>query len=118
MPGEDELASEFCKRLKSSIFTIAGHVAQTDDEMVVCYHSPAGEVLEVDYLGYADPDLISIIGHDLNNNETIALVHVKAVHLIVKRVKPATEPENKRRPIGFIGDISKGLNIEGESKGE
>lgn len=116
MSQKNDLASEFCRKLESGIISIAQEATKTDDEMVVFYHSPAGEVLEVDYLGFIDPDVITIIGHDSGNNQTIVIAHVQTVQLVVKRIKPLKEDEKpKHRRIGFIGDVSKGIKIEGSA---
>jgi len=115
-PQKSDSASEFCRKLESGIVSIATEAASTDEEMVVLYHSPAGEILEVDYLGFIDPDVISIIGHDSGNNSTVVLANVQTVQLIVKRIKPLDKDEKpRRRRIGFIGDVSKGIKIEGSA---
>lgn len=72
---------------------------KSDQEMVVCYYSPAGEEIQVKRLGYQNPSIIEIEGLGHDGSIRFIPCHMAAVELVVKITPKQKDEETKR--IGF-----------------
>ncbi len=72
-------------------------------ESVVVSHMSANGPCVVDNVGYHGPDLIVLGGTDGVGRRIRLLVSLQAVNLTLTAVPPGPE---KRRPIGFVGEVA------------
>jgi len=95
------LANVFYDRLRH-------HIKETEKqlepnyELLIYYYPPGGEPIRVNDIGYHNPSLIILYGHDSKGNENNILLHMQSVQLILK-----IENRNQDKPkrgIGFLGE--------------
>ena len=76
--------------------------ALKDKALVMQYHSPAGEVINVvDVRHTAGSEALLLYGHDAEGNECQIVTPAQGVQLIMK-VVPRTEQEPERKPTGLV----------------
>lgn len=103
-PTRHLYADTFYDRLQKSIISIADEIKGREDVQLSVYFDTQAERIVVDYLGFHNPYLMVLYGHDADGNECRVLTHMEATQLIVK-IEKVDDKTARRKPIGFRGEI-------------
>lgn len=82
-------------------FEQAGRALAEDEELTAAWHSPAGERVSVEQIGYFQQTLVVFRGRGDDGEECTALVPARAAHLILRKVKRT--PGAAGSQVGFMG---------------
>jgi hypothetical protein len=96
----DPSAVTIYEQLKDAVEQVGKALAE-DEELTAVWHSPAGEQVMVEQIGYLHQTLIVLRWRDADGAECTALVPARAAHLILRKVKKT--PGVVRSPVGFMG---------------
>jgi len=99
---EQPLASYFYKNFEIQ-YTELKQGLQANQQIAAYCYLPANEVIRVEHVGWANPNMIVLHGLDSSGDTTVACLHMSATNLVLK-VIPIEKPA-KRRPIGFLGEL-------------
>lgn len=70
------------------------------EEVALGFAGSEAGILQIEEIGYSDPDLITFTGSDENGLRTQLIQHVSQLSVILRAVPPA-DPEEAPRRIGF-----------------
>jgi hypothetical protein len=98
-PKDASMADTFYDRLEKRVADAQGKL-KPGEVLTLTFHSGA-ESIEVNDIGYHNPNLIVLYGRDGVGNECRVLVHMSSVALVCKTVNLADAASRK---IGFVGN--------------
>lgn len=88
------------EQLKEAIEQIEKTLAD-DEELLAVWHSPAGDPVVVDQIGYYHQTLIVFRGRGADEAVCTALVPARTAQIILKKIKKT--PGAIRSPVNFMG---------------
>jgi len=112
-PHEAFFANRLYHRIKKQVSEAEETLLKEGEQLVLIHHTPAGETITVTDVGYHNPVLIVLDGHDSQGVRCRVLVHVAAFHMVMKAL-PA-QSGAPRRQIGFAGEVAATSEGEPES---
>lgn len=96
----DPSALAIYEQLREAIEQL-GKTLADDEELLAVWHSPAGDSVSVDQIGYHHQTLLVFRGRDAEGVECTALVPARAAQLVLKKVKKT--PGAVRSAVSFMG---------------
>jgi hypothetical protein len=81
-------------------------------EIVLLKHPMAGDVLDVRAIGFQGPDMIVLRGVDSKDRASWLVMHMSAAQLTLQSIAP--QRDERRRQIGFLGQVEKEENGSAE----
>ncbi len=88
------------EQLRDAVGQVSKALAE-DEELRAFWHSPAGERVLVEQVGYLHQNLIVFRGRGADGAECTVLAPARAAHLILRKVKKT--PGAVGNPVGFMG---------------
>ena len=96
----DALAVTLYEQYREAIQAVQGTLTH-EEKLMVVWHDPAGNAIEVDHLGYYGQTLLVLRGRDGEGLECTALLPAQSAQLVLKKVK--RNLDEMSGPFNFMG---------------